>query len=306
VANVTGWWAEVSTAVTVPQMSATALLKPPGVSSVSPLNPSPPRMSATATMAAPALGLSTTITIPRMTATGAMAVPAVSNAVNAAITAPRMAATGSMPTPAVSVWGDVAPPRMASTAAMRVPAAATINGSTFSDLFNRSNSSTLGASWNTDAGIGASLTIASNAAIPDGGGIGGNIYTTAMATGNNQITVVMKGTPTAGDFVSIGARCNLSTDTSAASSLVLLTMVQGSLWTLYRSASDTGVNTAGNQSWADGDTIDFTCVGGTLTVKRNGATVLTTGGATDLGAGYISLTVEAASIGLDSFTAQDI
>jgi hypothetical protein len=86
-------------------------------------------------------------------------------------------------------------------------------------------------------------------------------------------------------------------------------MVQGSQWTLYRNQSDsTGVSSAGSQSWAAGDTIDFSCVGATLTVKRNGSTILTTGGATDLAAGYVEIAVIAAGagIGFDSFTAQDI
>lgn len=286
-------------------MSATALLKAPTVASVSPLNPSPPRMSATATMAAPAVSLSTTITVPRMTATGSMAVPVVSNAVNAAVTAPRMAATAAMPVPAVSVWGDIAPARMAATGAMAVPVVNTSSGVNFSDSFNRANASTLGASWITDPYLSTSLSIASNAATTAGAGLGANVYSLPMATGNNQITLVMKGTPATAEGLNLYTRLNAA-DTGGASAGVYLSMSQADIWTLGRFQGDSGVSTSGNQSWADGDTIVFTCVGATLTVTRNGSTVLTTGGATDLAAGYMSVTIFAATAGIDSFAAQDI
>jgi hypothetical protein len=306
VANVTGWWAEVSTAASVPRMAATALLTPPTVSSVSPLNPSPPRMAAIGAMRVPAISLSTAVAVPQMAATAAMAVPALSNFVNAVLTPPRMSATAAMPVPAVSVSGDIAAPRMAATGALATPAVNTSSGVTYSDTFNRSNASTLGAAWNTDGIFGTGLTINSNAAKPDAGTVGGNIYATAMATGNNEITLVMTGTPTAGDIVLVVARSDNATNSSTATKSVQLSMFQGNSWTLYRYSGDSGVDTVGTESWAAGDTIVFSCVGATLTVKRNGSTVLTTGGATDLTAGYIGLGIVSSTVGIDSFTAQDI
>jgi hypothetical protein len=177
-------------------------------------------------------------------------------------------------------------------------------GAHYTDDFNRANSASLGASWNTDAFFGTSLGIVSNAAVA----VGGNIYALPMNTGDNQVTVIMKGTPAAADFVQVLTRCASATDTTSPGAAVYLYMNQAAPWILYRSATDgTGVSTAGNESWADGDSIVFTAVGATLTVKRNGSTVLTTGGATDLAAGYVVIGVNAASsVGFDSFDAQDI
>jgi hypothetical protein len=182
-------------------------------------------------------------------------------------------------------------------------------GAHYTDDFNRSDNASLGANWVTNPSGSGTLVITSNAAV-NAGTFGDNFYSLPMLTGQNQITVVMKGTPTAGDIIAITARSN-TTDTSTATTGVTLLATQGSPWSLYRFSGDGGVSTGGNVSWAAGDTIVFTCVGTNLTVTKNGSTVLTTGGATDLAAGYIELSVAALGtggpgIGFDSFDAQDI
>jgi hypothetical protein len=307
-ANVVGWYAEVSPAVTVPRMSATALLRPPLIVVNSTINLTAPPAAASASMITPGLGFGTTVAPPAMTASASMAVPTLSNAFNISLNSPRMAASGSLPVPGVGVAGNVTAPRMAATGTMAVPTVSTVTGASYGDTFNRADASTLGAAWNTDGTIGTSLTISSNAATPDSSGLGGNIYATAMLTGNNQITVVMKGTPATADQIIFAARVDSATSTNDSTKGVFFYMIQGSPWTLYRSFGDsTGVSTTGAQSWANGDTIDFFCVGATLTVKKNGTTILTTGGATDLAAGYVSLLAfPGTNIGFDSFTATDI
>lgn len=204
--------------------------------------------------------------------------------VSTAVTAPRMAATATMPSPVVAATGG------------------------YVDNFNRSNSASLGASWNTNGVFGTSLAISSNAAVGTAGA--SNIYTLPMATGNNEITVVMKGTAGANDLVDLVARLSNGTNSGTSTTSVTAELAQGKPWKLYRSAGDsTAVASAGNVSWADADTITFSAVGGTLTLKKNGSTIVTTSGATDLAAGYVAILVYSAtgtSYGFDSFQAQDI
>lgn len=306
-ANVTGWFAEVSAELTVPRMSATAVMNSPAISVNSAINVNSPRMSAVGVLKTPALGLSTILTIPRMAATAAIAVPVVSNAFNVSVSAPRLTAAGVLKVPAVTVSADIAPPRMAATGAMAVPVVTNNSGANYNDTFNRSDSASLGASWTTDATYASSLAISSNAAVI--GGLASNFYALPMATGNNEVTVLMKGAGASGDIVVISARVDSGTDTNSATKSITAALVQGQPWAITRNLSDSGVFTAGNQSWADGDTIVFSCVGATLTIKKNGSIILTTGGGTDLAAGYIGLLVYSSSgtsYGFDSFTAQDI
>jgi hypothetical protein len=249
-----------------------------------------------------ALSLSVTMSAPTVTATQ-----------NRFITPTNSALTITGGQPVVRAPRLVTPTNAALTVTGGTPTVTVgVPGAHYTDDFNRANSSTLGSDWVTDAGYSGSLEINSNAAVTAAspGDQSGNIYALPMLTGNNQITVVMKGSPTAGDgFALMLMRCNNNTDSTAATAQVGLAMLQGSTWTLFRFAGDSGVSTAGNVSWADGDTVLITAVGATLTVKLNGSTVLTTGGATDIAAGYVALGYASTSGtggGFNSFDAQDI
>lgn len=263
----------------------------------------PAGASLTVTGGTPVVGIDRTLT-PTGTALAVTGgTPIVRLGTICAPTGAALALTGGTPTVTVSAASTVIP----YTIPFLIP---TTPPAHYTDSFNRANSASLGANWTADASVGADLIVSSNVACaPSGSGsAGGNVYVSPMNTGDNQITLVMKGTASAGAYAQVIARIN-NPNILLSTQSVTLGMTQGSPWTLIRYAADSGVSTGGNVSWADGDTILFTAVGATLTVKKNGSTVLTTGGSTDLNAGYVEIAYIAADAGVhgfDSFDALDI
>jgi hypothetical protein len=157
-------------------------------------------------------------------------------------------------------------------------------GAHYSDNFNRTDASTLGASWTAiEVGLGTEFRILSNTAAVSSAGIGLygldiviSEFNSALSTDNHKVAVTMAATEP--DEVYLFLR-------SDGIDLVEADFVNGDIWVIQTltgcSAPYLGDGTAtarattgAAQSFTASDVLSFEANGTTYTIKKNGTTIL--------------------------------
>ena len=218
----------------------------------------------------------------------------------------------------------------AAKARLLTPKLAAPSGAHYTDNFNRSNASTLGASWTAKDpfGIATQFRILGNTAALSATGIGAfgfdgvlSEYNSALSTDDHSVSLTVAAT--APDFLNLYLRSNGGSEyifaTIAAGGTADITTVIGDSGYLAANGSGTVTtrnSSAGSQTITASDLFLFQAVGNVYTLKKNGSTLVSWTDSGGAHSSYVNSTHRKAAISIggfsstsqavDNFTADDI
>ncbi len=178
------------------------------------------------------------------------------------------------------------------------------------DNFDRANGS-LGSNWTTVSGWD-SYVVASNAAAPPT--VNANCYNlwTANTVANDQYAQIkIIACATSNNDVGVGVLLRAIEDASTRTFYSVYASNHGTFLSLYVNSAHTHLIDTNSVTWAAGDLLYMEIVGTLITLKQNGATVLTydtASDATKLTGGRVGITYSSAAdagVSVDDFEVGD-
>ncbi|MRH86009.1 hypothetical protein GFY24_00765 [Nocardia sp. SYP-A9097] len=304
---------DVPAEVIVPRMSATADLRAATPAALAPGVAPAPAMAAGADMVVPLVTSGAVVAVPPMTASADMPLPVMAGAANlvvppliatstapvpvvrgaANIIAPPAQATAGLLVPTITAAANVIVPPMQAAASMPVPVV--VGGRSYSDDFNRADSSTLGSNWRVD--MNSQPKIVTNRALMktmgNGDGRAGNWASYQGGTNTGKLATDNYGVKaqliSPGSIASDNLTCIVLAvaDTFGSGTSCLFGVTTGSgcaIITQAGSPPGSGVGSGGSgqtiqvstsTNIAVTDLIELRRVGNVFTAYRNGTSLLT-------------------------------